>query len=49
MYFNLLKIAFTFSLINVSVFQITLCENFNKSMTIPDIEAHEKNAVFSKT
>ena len=47
MYFNLLKIAFLLSLINVNVFQIALCENFTENATIPDFETHDKTNISS--
>ena len=47
MYFNLLKIAFLLSLINVDVFQIALCENFTENATIPDFETHDKTNISS--
>ena len=47
MYFNLLKIAFLLSLINVDVFQIALCENFTENATTPDFETHDKTNISS--
>ena len=42
MYFNLFKIAFLLSFINVSVFQIGLCENCNTNTTLPHTQTHDK-------
>ena len=42
MYFNLFKIAFLLIFSNVSVFQIALCENFDKNTTLPHTQTHDK-------
>ena len=49
MYFNLFKIAFLLSFINVSIFQVALCQNFNKNTTIPNIQARDKTNTSSTT
>ena len=49
MYFNLFKIAFLLSFINVSVFQIALCENFNTNTTLPHTQTHDKTNKTSTT
>ena len=49
MYFNLFKIAFLLSFINVSVFQIALCQIFKKNTTIPHVQTHDKTNTFSTT
>ena len=49
MYFNLFKIAFLLSFINVSVFQIALCKNFNKNTTLPHTQTHDKTSKPSTT
>ena len=49
MYFNLFKIAFLLSFINVSVFQIGLCENCNKNTTLPHTQTHDKTSKPSTT
>ena len=49
MYFNLFKIAFLLSFINVSVFQVALRQNFNKNTAIPNIQARDKTNTSSTT
>ena len=49
MYFKLFKIAFLLSFINVSVFQVALCENLKTNTTLPHTQTHDKTNKSSTT